>query len=116
MHRAEYFHYCSHGRLGRGPILRIAGVSPAMLGACKSPGRYHLTLRSAVLTLKTGSITRRFPSPRKAKGAPAFKHAPLSAIFSLAARTARAIMRLAGRYVQRARGINARRKGGRISS
>lgn len=27
-----------------GPILRIAGVSPAMLGACKSLGRYHLTL------------------------------------------------------------------------
>lgn len=27
-----------------GPILRIAGVSPAMLSACKSPGRYHLTL------------------------------------------------------------------------
>lgn len=41
-----------------GPILRIAGVSPAMLSACKSPGRYHLTLIGP--NPETGSIPMRF--------------------------------------------------------
>lgn len=43
---------------GSGPILRIAGVSPAMLSACKSPSRYHLTLIGP--NPETGSTPMRF--------------------------------------------------------
>jgi len=41
-----------------GPILRIAEVSPAMLGACKCSGRYHLTLIGP--NPETGSTPVRF--------------------------------------------------------
>lgn len=59
MRRAEYTFINArivHG--SGGPILRIAGVSPAMLGACKSSGRYHLTLIGP--NPETGSTPVRF--------------------------------------------------------
>lgn len=56
--RVHFYYSARMVRGSGGPILRIAGVSPAMLGACKSPGWYHLTLIGP--NPETGSTPVRF--------------------------------------------------------